>query len=121
MKGRAFPTLREAIHSTATLNGTMKAIASELDWGQSELSMRIALGGDSARPFPADDEHLIKIMLVTGDHSIFFTIAERLGYDVTPKKEQTAAQIASLHRDVQDMARRMSQLVLDLGVGGKGR
>lgn len=115
MKGRPFLTLRESIHSTATMNGPMKELAPQLDWSPSELSMRVTLGGDSARPFPADDEHLIQIQRITGDYSILFTMAELLGYELQPKKDRWPELVKHLQADVQDLTKRL-QLVLDLRV-----
>ena len=48
IKGRAFRSLREAVHHTATQNGPMKNIASDLDWSPSELCLRTTLGTDNA-------------------------------------------------------------------------
>jgi len=108
-QGRVFPTIREALHATATgAPQPMKALAGELDWSPSELSMRTTLGGESTRAFPADDEHLVKLMRVTGDYSVLFTLADLCGYELRPKEQRTAeiiteakAEVASALRKIQ--------------------
>lgn len=121
MNGRVFSSLREAIHATATASRLpMKALASELDWSPSELSMRTTLGGDSGRAFPADDEHLIRIQRVTDDVSVLYTMADLLGFEVVPKKERTAALLAEVQRDLRELMPRM-QMVLDIGVESAGK
>jgi len=113
--GRIFPSLREAIHGTAvTSKLPMKALAAELDYSPSELSMRTTLGGDSSRHFPADDEHLVKLLRVTGDHSVLFTLADLLGYEVRPKEARTAELLVSLQGEIRALMPRI-QMALDLG------
>lgn len=116
MSGRAFPTLRESIHAVATSGRpSMKILAGELDWSPSELSMRTTLGGDSSRAFPLDEEHLIKLMRVTGDYSPLFTLAELCGYEVAPKQERIGEMVSELKQEAQRLASRL-QLVLDLKI-----
>lgn len=114
MTGRVFPSLREAIHATATGAKTpMKALAAELDWSPSELSQRTTLGGEGQRPFPASDEHLVKLQRITGDCSILFTMAELLGYELQPKRERIGALIAEVQADAKELNSKL-QLLLDL-------
>jgi len=114
--GRVSLTLRDAIHATATgAKMPMKALAAELDWSPSELSMRTTLGGDSARPFPADDDHLIRIQRVTGDCSILATMADLLGYELTPKKERLGELLAQVQQQIKSAQDQMKQLSLELG------
>lgn len=87
MTAQAFRTIREAIHHTATSCGVpMKALASELDYSPSDLSMRTTLA-DDGRPFPADDR-LIRLQELTADTSILITMADRLGFEVRPKQDR---------------------------------
>src|SRR5689334_6776259 len=120
---RIFPTLREAIHATATGSVVpMKAHASELDYSPSELSMRTTLGGESARPFPANDdqERLIRLQRVTNDVSVLATMADLLGYEIIEKRDRTPERVAALVAEVQALNRRVEQLVLPT-VPGPGR
>lgn len=95
MKAKVYRTLREAIHATATGNGQMKILAAELDWSPSELSRRTTLGEDNALAFPADDR-LIRIQQLTGDHSILATMADSLGYELSPKRERVPELLQAL-------------------------
>jgi len=120
---RVFPTLREAIHATATSGRLpMKALASELDWSPSELSMRTTLGGESARPFPANDDQdrLVRLQRVTADVSILATMADLLGYEIVEKRDRTPERVAALVAEVQALNRRVEQLVLPT-MPGPGR
>lgn len=113
--GRAYLSLRDAIHATASGSRMpMKMLAGELDWSPSELSMRIALSGDNARVFPADDEHLVKLMRVTGDHSVLYTLADLMGYTVEPKRERLGERIAELKGDIDRAVTTLKQLSLEL-------
>ena len=76
--------------------------------------MRTTLGGDSGRPFPADDEHLIKIQRVTEDVSLLYTMAELLGFEVVPKRERTAELLVQVQRDLRELMPRI-QMVLNIG------
>lgn len=115
MNGKLYPSLREAIHGTASASKLpMKQLAAELDWSPSDFSMRTTLGGDSVRVFPADDEHLVKLLKVTGDHSVLLTLADLLGYEVRPKEERTAELLAEVQRDLKAFMPKF-QMVLDLG------
>jgi len=115
MTGHVFPTIREALNATATgAQQPMKALAAELDWSPSELSHRTTLGGDSLKPFPADDEHLVKLMRVTGNASVLFTLADLLGYEVRPKEARLGELLAELKQDIVRLTPKM-QMVLDLG------
>lgn len=108
-------TLREAINMTAVrARVPMKALAAELDWSPSELSMRTTLGGDSARSFPADDDHLVKLMIVTQDFSILATLADLCGYEVRPKESRMPEMIASLQADIAKLMPRF-QTVMEWG------
>lgn len=102
MNGRAYPSVREAIHATAT-RGTvpMKALASDLDWSPSELSMRTTLGDDNARSFPADDDHLVKMMERTDDDSILMTLAAKRGYELLPKRDRVPEMVEQLRSDLK--------------------
>jgi sugar phosphate isomerase/epimerase len=109
---RVFPTIREAIHATAT-NGTlsMKHLAAELDYSPSELSMRTTLGGDSARPFPADDDHLVRLMKAMQDYSVLLTLADLCGFELQPKKERVAEMVQELQRDLANFVPRVQMLL----------
>lgn len=118
-------SLREAINVTAVrARIPMKALAAELDWSPSELSMRTTLGGDSARAFPADDEHLVKLMRVTQDYSVLATLADQCGFEIQPKRERTAELLHGLQADIKALMPRI-QMVLELsgepGTKGEGR
>lgn len=109
---RVFPTIREAVHATATSGKlTMKALAAELDYSPSELSMRTTLGGDSARPFPCDDDHLVRMMKATQDYSVLFSLADQCGFELQPKKERVAEMVAELQRDVLNLGPRIQMLL----------
>ncbi len=109
---RVFPSVREAVHGTATgAAQPMKALAAELDWSPSELSMRTTLGGDSGRAFPCDDEHLIKLMRLTQDYSVLFTLADLCGFELQPKKERIAEMVQELQRDVANFLPRVQMLL----------
>jgi hypothetical protein len=117
MTGRVLASLREAIHKTATGSGMpMKALAAELDWSPSELSHRTTLGGESLKPFPADDEHLIKIQKVTGDVSILMTMADQLGFEAPrPKQERAAEMMIEAKNEAMALLKKV-QLALDLDI-----
>lgn len=107
MPGKAFGSLREAIHDTATRSPRpMKELAAELDYSPSDLSMRTTLGEENSRPFPADDR-LIKIQQLTGDHSILATMADALGYELHPKRERMPELVAHL----ADEAKRLTESI----------
>jgi hypothetical protein len=113
--GRVFGSLRDALHATATgAKLPMKALAAELDWSPSELSMRTTLGGDNGRAFPADDEHLIRMQRVTEDVSVLYTMADLLGFEVLPKRERTAELLVQVQRDLRELMPRI-QMVLNIG------
>jgi len=119
--GRVYGSLRDALHATATgARVPMKALAAELDWSPSELSMRTTLGGDNGRAFPADDEHLIKLQRVTEDVSVLYTMAELLGFEVVPKRERTAELLVQVQRDLRELMPRI-QMVLNIGVEPPGK
>ncbi len=121
MNGRVFPTLREAIHHTATRSGrSMKEIAAELDWSPTMLSFVTTLGEDNAKTFPLDNR-LIRLMEFTGDISPLMTLADKLGYDLTPKRDQTAQIVEAFRSEVADLNRRMEQLLLNLEPTPKGK
>lgn len=112
---RVFGTLREAIHATASQSGmSLRALAGDLDWSPSELSMRIALGGDSARAFPADDAHLVRMMQVTKNYSVLATLADLLGFDITPKEQRMPEIAARLSAQFAE-AMPALQLVMEWG------
>lgn len=115
MSGRAFASLRDAIFATASASRLpMKAIASELDWSPSDLAHRIGQGGESARPFPADDDHFVKLMRVTGDHSPLYTLCELLGYDPPqPRADKLPERMVKLTEAAEALQRDIRQLVLD--------
>jgi hypothetical protein len=92
----------------------MKAIAAELDWSPSQLSMATTLGDDNARPFPADDAHLVKLCRVTGDHSVLYTLADLLGYEVQPRADTTPKLLSELQTELRALMPKF-QMVLDLG------
>ncbi len=110
MRAKAFRSIREAIHHTASNSGVpMKALAADLDYSPSDLSMRVTLS-DDGRPFPADDR-LIRIQQVTGDHSILATMAEALGYELHPKQERVPELVAQLAHEAKRLNESI-QLVL---------
>ncbi len=110
MRAKAFGSIREAIHHTASNSGVpMKALAADLDYSPSDLSMRVTLS-DDGRPFPADDR-LIRIQQVTGDHSIVATMAEALGYELHPKQERVPELVAQLAHEAKRLNESI-QLVL---------
>lgn len=121
MTGRALGSLREAIHKTATGSGMpMKALAAELDWSPSELSHRTTLGGESTKPFPADDDHLIRMQRVTGDASILFTMCDLLGYEPPRLRERDVPKmVAEAKASAVEAVKKLQQLVLELDRGGK--
>lgn len=118
-----YASLREAIHGTATRSTKpLREIAPLLDWSPFELSMRITLGGDSARPFPMDEEHLLRLMQVTNDYSILATLADRCGYELQPKKDRLGAVLAGIQEQLKQTQDQVRQLSLELGeTKGKGR
>lgn len=118
---RVYPTIREAVNATATSYRLgMKHLAAELDYSPSDLSHRTTLGGDSARPFPADD--LVGLMRVTGDYSILATIADLCGFQIEPKKERVGEMVADLNARLVGFQADVKQLQLALGeVGGRKR
>lgn len=118
-----FTTVRDAIHATATgAKQPMKVLAGELDWSPSELSHRTTPGGDSSKPFPADDDHLVKLMRVTGDYSILATLADLCGFELQPKRERLGELVTELKADARGLAQKIEQLVFQLdGQGGKKR
>jgi len=119
MTTAVFQDVREAINATASRSTkSMREVAGLLDWSPSELSMRIALGGDSARAFPADDEHLVKLMRVTGDFSILATLADLCGFELQPKRERTAEILTEVQGAIKALLPKM-QLVLDMGGDAK--
>lgn len=106
-------TLREAINMTAVrARMPMKALAPELGWSPQELSMRTTLGGDSARSFPADDEHLVRIMQVTQDFSILATLADLCGFEIRAKESRMPEVIAGLQAELARMMPRF-QMVME--------
>lgn len=114
MSGFVFASLREAIHATATRAPVpMKALAIELDWSPSELSMRTTLGEDNARAFPADDAHLLKLMQVTGDHSVLLTLADKLGYELVTKRDRVPEIVEQVRGQLVDLTKQV-QLLLDM-------
>lgn len=124
MSGRVFPTLRDAIYAAASSSRLpMKALASELDWSPSDLAHRIGQGGDpSSRPFPADDDHFVKLQRVTGDHSPLFTLCDLLGYDAPqPKPERLGERVSKLAEAAEGLQREIKQLVLDFKEHGDGK
>lgn len=111
LQGHSCPTLREAIHTTATCGTVpMKMLAAELDLSPSNLSMRTTLGADGI-PFPAD-ERLIRMQQVTGDLSILLTMAEALGCEVHPKRDHLPEILESIATKQADLARSVEQLRL---------
>lgn len=116
--------MREAIHATATSSRmTMKVLAAELDYSPSELSMRTTLGGDNARAFPLDDEHAVRIQQVTGDHSIVYTMLDKLGYEPPRLKERDVPKmVAEARASVTEAVKKFQQIALELDAPkGKGR
>lgn len=111
MNARAFRTIREAINATATSNGSMKTLASELDWSPSELSRRTTLGEENTLTFPADDR-LIRLQQLTGDHSILVTMAEALGYEVRPRTDRLPDILKGIQQTQQELSRKIQQLEL---------
>lgn len=120
MKGRVCSSLREAIHETVTQAGMpMKALAAELDWSPSHLSMMTTLGEENARPFPADDAHLIRMMRVTNNLSVLLTMADLLGFEVSPKRDAVPAMVAELKEELRRLVPKI-QMVLDLDLAENG-
>ena len=120
MRARVFPTLREAIHHTATRSGkSMKEIAAELDWSPTMLSFVTTLGEDNQRGFPVDEAHLVRLMTFTEDYSPLATLADKLGFELVPKRERTAEEVSALRQDLAAFGKRIEQLSLDLGQGRK--
>lgn len=118
------PTLREALNRSAYGGGRLaKLLAAELDWSPSEFTMRVTIGGDSARHFPANDEaeRLPRLMQLTGDYSYLATLADKLGFELKPKPERTAEEVSALRADLQAFGKRIEQLSLDLGQGSRRR
>lgn len=116
-----FPSIREALHATATgARQPMKVLAADLDYSPSELSMRTTLGGDSARTFPLDDEHAVRIQQITGDHSVLYTMCDKLGYDPPRAKDRDVTKmVAEARASVTEAVKKFQQLALELDKGGK--
>jgi hypothetical protein len=120
MNGRVFATMRDAINHAATRSGkSQKEIAGELDWSPTMLSLATTLGEENARPFPCDDAHLVRMMAYTGDHSPLLTLADKLGYELVPRRDRTAEMVAALTQTVQGVQKTLEQLSLGLD-GGQG-
>jgi len=115
MTGRVYPSVRDAIFATAH-SGTppMQDLARDLDWSKSEMSMHTMPEGPTARAFPCDDDHLVKLMRLTGDFSILMTLAHACGFELVPRRERTAEEVAALRADLQAFGKRMEQLSLGL-------
>jgi len=101
-----YPTLREAIHHTYSNCPDKKPLAANLDWSPSELSQRTTLGAEG-RPFPADDpaERLIGLMRETGNFSYLATLAEKCGFEISPKRDRLPELVAALvaeHKRLND-------------------
>lgn len=113
--GQVFQSLREAIHHTFTRSKVpMKALAAEMDWSPSQLSMATTLGEENARPFPADDEHLIKGQKLTGDYSILLTMADLLGCEVRLKQDSTPELLAEVKQEIRLLMPKI-QMILEIG------
>jgi len=114
IRGQAFRTLREAVHHTATQNGPMKNIASDLDWSPSELCLRSTLGTDNARPFPLDDptERAVTLQQMTGDYSILLTMAEKLGFELKLKADRYPEMLQHVATSLEHITKEFSQLRL---------
>jgi regulatory protein CII len=110
---RVFPTVREAIHATATGVPSMKGLAAELDMSPSELSHRTTLGGESSKPFPADD-NLVRLQRATGDFSVLATMANLCGFELRPKEERMPDVVTELAATLTRMMPAM-QMVMEWG------
>lgn len=99
---RPYRTLRESIHHAAHgFSGGMKALAMELDFAPSALSMATVISeGENARPFPA--EKLIELCRITGNTSPLHTLAEALGYEVR-RRDDLHAIAADLDRHARSL------------------
>lgn len=114
--GKVFPSLREALHHTATSGVVpMKALAAELDWSPSQLSMATTLGTENPRTFPADDEHLLRLIQRTGDHSFLLTLADLLHCEVRPKVVDVPGLLQDVQREIRVIAPKL-QMVLDMAL-----
>jgi hypothetical protein len=111
MRAKAFRSIREAIHHTASASGVpMKALAADLDYSPSDLSMRVTLS-DEGRPFPADDR-LIRLQQLTGDHSILATMADALGYELKLKADRYPEMLQHVASSLEHITKEFSQLRL---------
>jgi hypothetical protein len=114
-QSRVFSSVREALHATATgAAQPMKALAAELDWSPSELSMRTTLGGDNGRAFPCDDEHLVKLMRITQDYSVLFTMADLCGFELAPKRERLAEMVMEMRHSLERLIPKAEQILLEI-------
>jgi len=115
MSGRILPSVREALFATATgARQPMKVLAGELDMSPSELSHKTTLGGDNSKSFPCDDEHLVRLMKVTNDYSVLYTLADLCGFELKVKEERYPELIREAVAAGKEAARKL-QLVLELG------
>lgn len=87
----------------------MKALAAELDYSPSDLSMRTTLG-DDGRGFPADK--LIRLMEATNNFSVLYTLAEALGFEVHQKRDHLPEILESIASKQADLSRQFDQLKL---------
>jgi hypothetical protein len=119
MKPTIYPSLREAIYYTVARSKlSTAALAAELGWTPSQLSRHTSLDGASALPFPCD-ERLVKLMQITGDHSILYTMADLLGYDVVPKAERLPEMLADLIASQHEQLEKAQALLKRLEAQGQ--
>jgi hypothetical protein len=105
MNGQIFPSIREAIHHTATASGIpMKSLAADLDYSPTEMSMRTTLGTEG-REFPASK--LVKLQKLTKNVSILMTEADQLGYELRPKQDR----LPDMLQQIQDTQKRLAEAV----------
>ena len=109
-----FPTVREAINHTATRSGVpQKQLAADLDWAPSTFSLVTTLGDENARPFPADDAHLVRLMTITEDYSILATLADKCGFELVPRRDRMPAMVEEVRKEVAALTTKV-QMMLDM-------
>jgi hypothetical protein len=113
MADKIYSTLREATHETYSACSDKQGLAWDLEWDKAEMSNRTTQA-DGYRPFPADDkkERLVGFMLKTGNFSYLMTLAEKCGYEISPKRDRLPEMLASTGQQVAELIRSFEQMKL---------
>lgn len=115
MKGQVFRSIPEAIHHTYADHPDKKTLSADLDYSPSNLSQRTNLAEDPQYPFPATDR-LIRLQELTGDFSILLTMADRLGFEVHPKRDHLPEILRGIQETQQELGRKIQQLELTVPI-----